>query len=107
PHKLDHVLQSDEDALPPRALHPIFHGSFDWHSCVHGWWTLLTLRRLFPHIGEADAIMALADQTFTPAKIEAEIAYLDRSLSRGYELPYGWALLVYLHLEATHEDPPW
>ena len=29
-------------------LHPIFYGSFDWHSCVHGWWTLLTLRRLFP-----------------------------------------------------------
>ena len=44
PHKLDHVLLGDEDALPPRVLHPIFYGSFDWHSCVHGWWTLLTLR---------------------------------------------------------------
>ena len=44
PHKLDHVLGRTEDALPPRALHPIFFGSFDWHSCVHGWWTLLTLR---------------------------------------------------------------
>ena len=43
----------DEDALPPRALHPIFFGSFDWHSCVHGWWTLLTLRRLFPDMAEA------------------------------------------------------
>ena len=50
PHKLDHVLGGDEDALPPRALHPIFYGSFDWHSCVHGWWTLLTLRRLFPEM---------------------------------------------------------
>ena len=47
PHKLDHVLGSDADALPPHVLHPIFFGSFDWHSCVHGWWTLLTLRRLF------------------------------------------------------------
>ena len=53
PHKLDHVLLGDEDALPPRALHPIFFGSFDWHSCVHGWWTLLTLRRLFPDMPEA------------------------------------------------------
>ena len=51
PHKLDHVLLGDEDALPPRELHPIFFGSFDWHSCVHGWWTLLTLRRLFPRDG--------------------------------------------------------
>ena len=56
PHKLDHVLLGDEDALPPRVLHPIFFGSFDWHSCVHGWWTLLTLRRLFPDIPEAGTI---------------------------------------------------
>ena len=48
PHKLDHVLAADADARTPRELHPIFFGSFDWHSCVHGWWTLLTLRRLFP-----------------------------------------------------------
>ena len=40
PHKLDHVMTSDGDALTPRELHPIFFGSFDWHSCVHGWWTL-------------------------------------------------------------------
>src|SRR5687768_9316389 len=47
PHKLDHVLEGPEDALPPRELHPIFFGSFDWHSCVHGYWLLLRLRRLF------------------------------------------------------------
>ena len=54
---------SDEDALPPHALHPIFFGSFDWHSCVHGWWTLLTLRRLFPDTAEARAIAKLADSS--------------------------------------------
>ena len=48
PHKLDHVWESDEDALTPRQQHPAFFGSFDWHSCVHGWWTLLTLRRPSP-----------------------------------------------------------
>ena len=69
PHKLDHVLIGDEDALPPRALHPIFFGSFDWHSCVHGWWTLLTLRRLFPDIAEARAITELADGSFTAEKV--------------------------------------
>ena len=58
----------DEDALPPRALHPIFFGSFDWHSCVHGWWTLLTLRRLFPDMPEARAIAELADDSFTRRK---------------------------------------
>lgn len=108
PHKLDHVLSADEDAQPPRALHPIFYGSFDWHSCVHGWWTLLTLRRLFPDLPDADRIAALADDSFTPAKVAAERAYLDRPLSAGFERPYGWAWLLALHGEAArHPDRPW
>ncbi len=36
PNKMDHVLSGPEDIQGPRALHPIFFGSFDWHSCVHG-----------------------------------------------------------------------
>jgi hypothetical protein len=108
PHKLDHVLASDADALPPRALHPIFFGSFDWHSCVHGWWTLLTLRRLFPDIGEAVQIDDLAAASFTSENVAAELAYLDRPHSRGFERPYGWAWLLYLHLEASrHSDQGW
>ena len=108
PHKLDHVLLGDEDALTPSTLHPMFHGSFDWHSCVHGWWTLLTLRRLFPEIEETAAIAELADQTFTADKVAAELAYLDRPLSAGFERPYGWGWLLYLHLEASrHADRDW
>ena len=76
PHKLDHVLGSDEDALPAHVLHPIFFGSFDWHSCVHGWWTLLTLRRLFPVTDEARAIAKLADLSFTAEKVGGELDYL-------------------------------
>jgi hypothetical protein len=107
PHKLDHVLASDADALTPRVLHPVFFGSFDWHSCVHGWWTLLTLRRLFPHIEEAAAIAELADETFTRENVGAELSYLDRPLSRGFERPYGWAWLLQLQLEATRHGDPW
>ena len=108
PHKLDHVLLGDEDVLPPRVLHPIFYGSFDWHSCVHGWWTLLTLRRLFPANAEALAIAELADQSFTSGKVAAELAYLERPMSAGFERPYGWGWLLYLHLEASrHADRLW
>ena len=108
PHKLDHVLLGDEDALPPHVLHPIFFGSFDWHSCVHGWWTLLTLRRLFPQIEAASAIADLADATFVADKVAVEMAYLDRPQSAGFERPYGWAWLLYLHLEASrHDERPW
>ena len=108
PYKLDHVLLGDEDALPPRVLHPIFYGSFDWHSCVHGWWTLLTLRRLFPETAEAAAIGELADDSFSARKVAGELAYLDRSMSAGFERPYGWGWLLYLHLEASrHSDRTW
>jgi hypothetical protein len=108
PHKLDHVLHGDEDAQPPRTLHPTFFGSFDWHSCVHGWWSLLTLRRLFPDNDEATAIARLADRSFTTANVGAELAYLDRPLSAGFERPYGWGWLLYLHLEASrHEGRGW
>jgi len=95
PHKLDHVLDDADDAQRPRALHPVFFGSFDWHSCVHGWWLLLTLRRRFPEL--AARIDPLADTTFTPDKLAAELAYLDRPNSGGFERPYGWAWLLALH----------
>ncbi len=107
PHKLDHVLSGDEDLAAPRVLHPIFYGSFDWHSCVHGWWTLLTVWRLFPEIGESSAIEALANESFTAGKVAAELAYLDRPYSRGFERPYGWAWLLYLHLEAARHNGQW
>ncbi|WP_374293325.1 DUF2891 domain-containing protein, partial [Sphingomonas sp.] len=80
-------------------VHPIFFGSFDWHSCVHGYWLLARLRRLFPDLAEAGAIDALFADAFTPDKVEAERAYLDRPASRGFERPYGWAWLLMLASE--------
>ncbi|CAN5394299.1 DUF2891 domain-containing protein [soil metagenome] len=99
PNKLDHVMAGPEDAQGPRALHPVFFGSFDWHSCVHGWWTLFTLYRLHPDMAEASRIAALADDLFTEANIAAEVAYLARTDSRGFERPYGWAWLLMLQAE--------
>ncbi|WP_369025976.1 DUF2891 domain-containing protein [Qipengyuania sp. RANM35] len=100
PYKDDHVYEGEDDVRAPREAHPVFFGSFDWHSCVHGWWTLLTLRRLYPDMPEAAAITALAEGTFTEEKLAVELAYLERPSSRGFERPYGWGWLLYLHLEA-------
>ncbi|GAA0637254.1 DUF2891 domain-containing protein [Brevundimonas lenta] len=105
PNKLDHVLTGPEDVKGPRALHPIFFGSFDWHSCVHGWWTLMTLLRLYPDLPEAGRIRALADELFTDENVAAEVAYLEQPSSRGFERPYGWAWLLMLAAEMDrHED---
>jgi hypothetical protein len=99
PHKLDHVLDGPEDVAGPRQLHPIFFGSFDWHSCVHGWWLMLRLRRRFPDLPTSARIEALADEMLTPDKVAGELAYLDRAYSGGFERPYGWAWLLALHSE--------
>jgi len=107
PHMLLHMLAGPEDARTPSELHPIFYGSFDWHSCVHGWWQLLRLRRLFPQMPEAADIAARADAMLVPEKVAGELAYLARRTSRGFERPYGWAWLLALHGEAARHDAPW
>jgi hypothetical protein len=108
PHKLDHVLEGPEDLLSPRALHPIFFGSFDWHSCVHGYWLLLRTLRLFPDMPQAVRIRTLADEMLVPEKVAGEIAYLDRAYTGGFERPYGWAWLLKLHAEAQrHAGTDW
>ena len=107
PHKLDHVLSGPDDARTPRDLHPIFFGSFDWHSCVHGYWLLASLRRLYPDLPQTAEIDALFDRSFTAEKVEAERAYLDPPSSRGFERPYGWAWLLKLQAELLAHEAPW
>jgi hypothetical protein len=106
PHKLDHVLTADEDAQTPRALHPIFFGSFDWHSCVHGYWLLARLYRLYPQGEAAAQIAAQLDLAFTPENGAAEAAYLKRPMSAGFERPYGWGWALALVAELSRHESP-
>jgi hypothetical protein len=107
PYKLDLVLGGVEDLVEPHVLHPIFHGSFDWHSCVHGWWQLLTIARLFPDLAEAGEIRARADEMLVPEKVAGEVAFLARPSAGGFERPYGWAWALALHGEAAKHDAGW
>ncbi|HEX9955130.1 MAG TPA: DUF2891 domain-containing protein, partial [Allosphingosinicella sp.] len=87
---------------------PIFFGSFDWHSCVHGWWLLLRLRRLFPDMPPSTRIDTLAAELLTAENVAVELAYLSRPSSAGFERPYGWAWLLALHREAQRQgDREW
>jgi hypothetical protein len=111
PSKLDHVIHGPQELQPPRVLHPIFFGSFDWHSCVHGYWLLTHLYRRFPGLPEAAAIRQTVDLHFTAVNVAVEVAYL-RQPSRGtFERPYGWAWLLKLASElsshSTDEGRRW
>ena len=107
PHKLDHVLTAPpERPLTPSALHPVFHGSFDWHSCVHGYWLLATLLRTEPDLPQAGRITRLFDERLTQSALAAEHAYFLAAQSVGFERPYGWAWLLMLDAELNRHAGP-
>ena len=89
----------------PRDYHPIFYGSYDWHSCVHGYWLLARLNRLYPGLPQQAAIVAQIDQAFTPEKVAAEIEFFGRRYAEDFERPYGWAWFLKLAAELDgYED---
>ena len=99
PNKLDHVLLGPHDLRSPAALHPVFYGSFDWHSCVHGYWLLATVLRTAPSVPEAQEITALFDAQFTDDHMAVEVAYAAHPSRAGFERPYGWGWLLMLQAE--------
>jgi len=108
PNKPVNVLVGPQDARVPSDLHPVFYGSYDWHSCVHGYWLLARLLRLFPDAPQATAIRALFNQQIVPEKVAGECTYLAAPTSRGFERPYGWAWLLKLANELSRlPDQSW
>ena len=104
PNKLDHVLNGPADLAVPRELHPVFYGSFDWHSNVHGYWLLATLYRVVPEMPERAKIRTLLDMQLTPGNVAGEIRYLNQPGRGGFERPYGWAWLLTLAAELERQE---
>ncbi len=106
PNKLEHVLTGPDDLRSPRDLHPIFYGSYDWHSCVHGYWLLARLLRRTPGLPEGATMRALFDAHITPAAVAGEVDYLAQAQHATFERPYGWAWVHMLADElAQHQSP--
>ncbi len=107
PYKMDLVLNGPEDVKPPVEHHPIFHGSFDWHSCVHGWWQVMRLARLFPDLADTVDLYARADALFCEVNALIERDYFSRPNRATASRPYGWAWLLALHGEMARHEKPW
>ena len=99
PNIMQHALSGPADIVGPRQAHPIFFGSYDWHSCVHGYWLLARLVRRYPDLSAAAQIGSLFDERITAANVAGEIVYLVRPEARGFERPYGWGWLLALQCE--------
>jgi hypothetical protein len=109
PNKISHVLNGDADALPPRALTPVFFGCYDWHSAVHGHWLLVRLCRTDPRGAAAPfdaAARAALATSFTDENVAAEVAYLAGEGRETFERPYGLAWLLQLCAELREWNDP-
>ena len=107
PNNPAHRLNGPDDLATPRSLHPIFYGSFDWHSCVHTYWLLARLLRRFPDLASAARIRDLFDAALNPKNVAGECAYFALPDTRGFERPYGWAWLLKLAAELRGLEPRW
>ncbi|MCW0233645.1 MAG: DUF2891 domain-containing protein [Ferrovibrio sp.] len=106
PNSLAHFVHGPDDMQPPHRLHPIFWGSYDWHSCVHGWWLLTRCLRRHPDLAAAPQALALYARFFTAAAGAGEAAYLDAPGRGTWQRPYGWGWLLALSAELALWDHP-
>ncbi len=106
PYHLTVLLGADHDLGLPRTLTPAFRGAFDWHSSVHGHWTLVRALRLAPNAPWAPRARAALDTSLTGPRLEAEAAFLRAPGREGWERPYGLAWLLQLAAELRGWDAP-
>lgn len=106
PNKLNQVIDDSSDLKEPKDLHPAFYGCFDWHSSVHGHWSIIRLLKDFPELDVNDSIMNKLTENINTANINQEIIYFEDPVNNGYERMYGWAWLFKLACELKLLDHP-
>ncbi len=106
PNKTSHVTIGAEDLKTPRQMHPVFYGHFDWHSSVHGHWTLVRLLKLFPDAPFAPEVREVLNGRFTKQALEGEAAYFRSKENKSFERMYGWAWALRLAVELRTWDDP-
>ncbi|MCK4921402.1 MAG: DUF2891 domain-containing protein [Bacteroidales bacterium] len=106
PNKLNQTIGSESDLKPPNELHPAFYGCFDWHSSVHGHWSLVRLLKQFPDLDKADSIKIMLSKRISSENILKEIEYFKGEHNKTFERTYGWAWLLKLAEEVETWDDP-
>jgi len=99
PNKLNQLLLNETELLSPRELHPAFYGCFDWHSSVHGHWSLVYLLNNFKDLNNRAEIIEKLNVNLSKENITNEIAYFEKNHEKSFERTYGWNWLLKLQHE--------
>ena len=78
PNKLQQLLINSSEIAAPKTLHPAFYGCFDWHSSVHGHWSLVYLLKRFPGLAYREEIINKLKTNLSKENIQTEINYLSK-----------------------------
>lgn len=106
PNKLGQAIGSDADLKPPRVLRPIFYGCYDWHSAVHGYWSIVKLLKTYPAFDSDGEVREVLNRHITKENAQIEKAFFEDKNNLGFERTYGWAWLLKLQEELhTWNDP--
>ena len=106
PNKLNQTIGGAQDLQSPKQLHPAFYGCFDWHSSVHGHWSLVSLLKQFDDLRHREEITAKLLKNISKENIAVEISYFEGKHNKSYERTYGWAWVLKLAEELhTWDDP--
>ena len=106
PFKPGETLESAEDLVEPKTVHPIFYGCFDWHSAVHGYWSMVTLLQQFPEMERAEEVRNILKEKITAENVRIETAFFQKEINKSFERKYGWAWLLKLSGTLHNWDDP-
>lgn len=99
PHKLQHVATGKNLLKEPHELYPAFCGCFDWHSAVHGHWSLVRLLKKFPELEKADVLKSTLLKNISKLNMAMETRFFEDETNLTFERTYGWAWLLKLSEE--------
>ena len=106
PNKLGQLLIDSTELQSPKKLHPAFYGCFDWHSSVHGHWSLLYLLKRYPNLAQKEEIMAKLKANLSKENVQVEVDYLSKKHEKSFERTYGWNWVLKLQLELETSSEP-
>ena len=107
PYKAGLTISKEEDLQLPIKHHPAFYGCFDWHSAVHGHWSIVYLLSEFPQLSKSAKLKQMLKENLTAENIKQEIKYFElNEYTSSFERTYGWAWLLKLVQELDDWGDP-
>ena len=104
PYKVGYRYIDSTWIRPHYKLTPSFYGCWDWHSAVHGHWSMVKILKEFPNIKEAENIRKIIRKNLNKNNLEKEFQFFQNDFAKGFERTYGWAWLMLLYSELETWD---